>query len=102
MTTPTTLNAAVLTLAKLTWIEDEENATRRTPTMPVGWIGGYNAGLTNDGTYDRDTLWTGYRAGCPDLDGSPVHQRWLRAYAAGERDRAKIDEQARGNVEAQP
>lgn len=102
MTTPTPLNAAILALAKLAWIEDEENATRRTPIMPVGWIGGYNAGLTNDGAYDRDMLWTGYRAGCPELDGSTVHQRWLRAYAAGEHDRAKIDEQARESGEVTP
>ena len=103
----------ITTAARRAWAEDEEGVAQRetrtaldddepdTEPLP-GWTTGFRCGVENDDGYPVETLWKGWSAGCRRLDGSAVHKRFLRAYAAGERDRATIDERALGNVEAQP
>ena len=84
---PTAEHATYVNLGA--WAEDEEGVAQietRTAldddepdTEPlIGWWTGFRCGVENDDGYPVETLWKGWSAGCPDLDGSAVHRRFVR------------------------
>lgn len=87
-------HADIATAARHAWVQDEEGRAQRDARAVldddepnadplIGWMPGFVSAAEPIGLYTVDELWRGYRATGSDLDGSAVHKRFLRGYAAG-------------------